>query len=75
METNIFRALVDMLPKEPLLVGTVTAVNGDGTVTLQLPGDGIQRVRGTATVGTDVFFKAGVIDSPAPALTPVSIQV
>lgn len=73
--TNVFRQLMDLLPQSPLLVGTVAADHVDGTVTVTLPGGSQIRVRGSRTVGTQVFVKDGVIETDAPVLTTVVIEV
>lgn len=75
MTTNLFRQLLDLLPEAPLLRGTVTVVNSDETVTVQLSGGGLQRVRGVAAVDDRVFVRKGVIEGPAPALTDVTIDI
>jgi hypothetical protein len=75
MQTNLYRALRDLLPEPTLQVATVTALNADGTTTVQYPGGGTQRVRGEATVATQVFVRAGVIEGEAPALTLVEIEI
>lgn len=74
IQDNLFLALRALFPQEPELVGDVTAVHSDGTVTVQLPGGGVQRVRGVAETGDAVFFKAGVITGPAPDLTALTIE-
>lgn len=73
--TNIFRALRDLFPPELLQSGTVTATHANGTVTVQLPGGGTLRVRGTETVGTNVFVKDGKTEGAAPALAPITIDI
>jgi hypothetical protein len=72
--SNIYTLFKDLLPKYPLMVGQVTAIdNGVATITLQ---DGkIMQARGTATVGDNVFFRDGVIEGPAPSLTLEVIDV
>ncbi len=75
MTTNLFRQLLDLLPESPLFVGTVTVVNGDETVTVQLAGGGFLRVRGVGAVDDRVFVRNGVIEGPAPALTDVTIDI
>lgn len=64
---NVWTELSKLLPQEPLLVGTVSAVSGD-TVTVDLVGQGTVRVRGTAQTGDKVFVRYGKIDSIAPNL-------
>jgi len=74
---NIFRRLVELLPDDPLLLGTVTAKNSDGTATITLPGGGVQRVRdrlGSAP-GTRVFIQGGAVTGPAPALPYSELEV
>ena len=73
--TNIYRALLELLPQDPLLVGDVTAVNADDTRTVTLPGGGTVRVRGEAAEGDRVFVRGGLIEGPAPALTFLTIDV
>jgi hypothetical protein len=74
LQTNLYRALREMLPEAPLLAGEVIALNADGTATVEFPGGGTQRVRGSAAVSDQVFVRAGVIEGPAPALTPVTVE-
>lgn len=74
MQTNLYRALRELLPEPPLLSGVVTAVHGDGTATVEFPGGGTQRVRGSATVADNVFVRNGLIEGEAPALTPLTIE-
>lgn len=72
--TNLYRALRDLLPEAPLLVADVTVVHADGTVTVQYPGGGTQRVRGVAAVDDRMFVRAGVLDGPAPELTFITVE-
>ena len=73
MSRNVFRQFIDLLPARPLLVGTVTATDGDVS-TVELPGGGVLRARGQASVGTKVFVQDGVIQGPAPDL-PLFVDV
>ncbi len=75
MQTNLYRALRELMPEPPLLVATVTAINADQTRTVEFPGGGTQRVRGDAAVSDRVFVRNGVIEGPAPALTLLTIDV
>jgi hypothetical protein len=75
MQTNLYRALRDLLPEPALLVATVTAINADDTLTVTFPGGGTQRVRGDAAVNDRVFVRAGVVEGPAPALTFLTIDL
>lgn len=74
MSTNPFKRLIALLPQRPLQVGTVIAVAG-GVATLELPGGGRDQARGAAAVGDRVFFRDGVIEGAAPALTFVEISL
>lgn len=71
---NIFQAFRALLPQTPLQAGTVESV-GSGVVTLTLPGGGAVVVRGSAAVGDRVFFRDGVVESVAPALEAIEIEV
>lgn len=75
LQTNAYRALLELLPQAPLQVGEVTSLNTDGTRTVQLPGGGEIRARGTAALNDRVFVRDGLIEGPAPALTVLTIDV
>lgn len=75
MQTNVYRALLEILPQAPLLVGVVAVDHADGSVTVQFPGGGTQRVRGVADVADRVFVRAGLVEGPAPALTAITIEI
>lgn len=74
MSTNTY-ALFRSLLKEPRLnIGTVALVsNGEASITL--PGGGVVRARGDATVGQKVFVRNRVIEGTAPNLPIVLIEV
>lgn len=72
--TNIWRAIREAAGIPLLQVGDVAADNGDGTVTVTLPGGGQLRVRGSAAVSTRVFIKDGKIDGEAPDLPFVAVE-
>lgn len=74
MPRNIFRALAEVLPDPPLQVATVQVV-AEGRVTLELPGGGVLIARGVATEGQSVFVRDGLIESEAPALPIVMLEV
>lgn len=75
MDTNIYRALRDLLPAPALTVATVVSAHADGTATISYPGGAQQRVRGTGSVGAQVFVRDGRIEGPAPQLPSVTIEV
>jgi hypothetical protein len=72
--SNAFARLIGLLPGDPLLVGTVTAI-ADGVATVELPDGGVLRARGAASVDDRVFVRAGAIEGQAPALSYVEIDV
>lgn len=74
MSTNLFRKLLDLLPDPALQVGQVVSISG-GVATIQLPGGGTLKARGTAAVSDTVFVRGGVIEGAAPSLTVVAIDV
>lgn len=71
MLTNAWREFEALNPPAPLLVGDVAGISG-GVATITLPGGGVLRARGEATVGQRVYVRDGVIEGPAPALTYVT---
>lgn len=74
MLRNPFKMLQDLVARPGAEIGVVQSVaSGEAAVTL--PGGGVLRVRGTATVGDTVFIRDGVIESTAPSLPIVLIDV
>lgn len=74
MPKNIYRTFLDLLPARDLQVGTVTAI-ANGVATVELPGGGVLRARGEAAIGDLVFVRDGLIESQAPSLTVVLIEI
>lgn len=72
--SNPFKQLLALLPGRPLQVGDVTA-SVDGVSTVQLPSGAALQVRGTATIGSRVFVRDGVIEDSAPTLPIVEIEI
>jgi len=74
--SNVYRALLDLLPAPALLIGEVLAVHADNTSTVELP-DGTQlRVRGgIVAVGQPAFVHHGVIEGLAPAMVATVIEI
>lgn len=72
---NVLKAFLDLIPSSPLLVGEVVATDGS-SVRIQLPDGTLCSARGSAEVGTSVYFRAGgVIESDAATLPFVEIEV
>ena len=64
---NLYEQFRQLIPDPLLLAGTVVGV-GSGVVTVALPGGGLIRARGNATVGQTVFVRDEVIEGIAPSL-------
>lgn len=71
---NLYKVFRDLIPEPALQVGTVLSVSG-GVASLELPGGGILKARGEATVGQRVFVRDGVIESAAPNLPVELIEI
>ena len=71
---NVYEQFRQLLPDAPLQVGTVIEV-GAGVVTVQLPGGGMTRARGSAAVGDSVFVRDGVLEAVAPNLSLEIIEI
>ena len=71
---NLYEQFRQLLPDPPLQTGIVTEV-GSGVVTVQLPGGGVLRARGSADVGQRVFVRDGVVQAIAPSLTLEIIDI
>ena len=64
---NLYEQFRQLIPDPPLQAGTVVGV-GSGVVTVALPGGGLIRARGNATVDQTVFVRDEVIEGIAPSL-------
>ena len=71
---NAYEQFLQLLPDAPLQVGVVTDV-GAGVVTVQLPGGGTARARGSAAVGERVFVRDSVLEAVAPNLALEIIEI
>ena len=65
--TNLYEQFRQLIPEAPLQTGTVTSVNV-GSVTVALPGGGLVRSRGQASIGQKVFVRDNTIEGIAPNL-------
>jgi hypothetical protein len=74
---NLFKRLIELLPADALLLGTVTAVHTDGTVTVTFPGGGAQRLRDPlgSTLNSQVFVQGNVVQGAAPNLPFYELEV
>jgi hypothetical protein len=71
---NVYEQFKQLLYDPPLQVGTVSEV-GTGVVTVQLPGGGTVRARGSASMGARVFVRDGVLEAVAPNLSLEIIEI
>ena len=71
---NLYEQFRQLIPDPPLQAGTVVGV-GSGVVTVALPGGGLIRARGNATVGQTVFVRDEVIEGIAPSLPLEIIEI
>ena len=71
---NVYQQFRALLPDPPLQAGTVTEVAA-GVVTVQLPGGGLLRARGSAEVGQQVFVRDDLVEAVAPNLPLEVIEV
>lgn len=62
---NLYTEIKALLGPGRLEIGKVLSV-ANGTAVLELPGGGIIRARGAATVGNRVYVQDGVIQGVAP---------
>ena len=74
MFSNPYARFLALLPPKPLMVGTVSGVNGS-VATVTLEGGGQLQARGQVTVGDRVFVRDGLIEGEAPNLTYISAEV
>jgi hypothetical protein len=71
---NVYEQFKQLLSDPPLQVGTVSEI-GNGVVTVQLPGGGMVRARGSANMGARVFVRDGVLEAVAPNLILEIIEI
>ena len=71
---NLYEQFRQLIPDQPLQAGTVVGI-GSGVVTVALPGGGLIKARGNATVGQKVFVRDDAIEGIAPSLTLEIIEI
>lgn len=71
---NLYQQFRQLIPDPPLQAGTVVGI-GSGVVTIALPGGGLIKARGNATVGQKVFVRDDTIEGIAPSLTLEIIDI
>lgn len=71
---NLYEQFRQLIPDPPLQVGTVVAV-GSGVVTVAMPGGGLIKARGSASIGQNVFVRDDTVEGLAPALMLELIEI
>jgi len=71
---NLYEQFRQLMPEPPLQAGTVIAADV-GSVTVQIPGGGRIKARGSAAIGQNVFVRDDVVESVAPTLTLEIIEI
>lgn len=71
---NLYQIFKSLLPQTPLLVGTVVAVFTTGC-SVELPDGAVISARGSASLGTKVFVRNGLIEGEAPNLSVVEVTL
>lgn len=72
---NVYQALLAILPKNPLLVGTVVAAAGD-ELRIELPDGTLASARGAYSIGATVTFRpGGAVEGSAGSLPVFDIEV
>lgn len=71
---NLYEQFRQLIPDPALRAGTVISV-GTGVVTVQLPGGGLIKARGTAAIGQNVFVRDDVVEGIAPSLPMELIEI
>jgi hypothetical protein len=74
---GFWKRFIDLLPKSPRYIGTVTSVDGDGLHTIQLTGGGFITCLSNTTfqVADKVFVTDKKIEGKAPSLPTEIIEV
>lgn len=71
---NQWTLFKDLLPRDPLLVATLSSTDG-GTAIMTLLDGGVVRVRGTGTPGAKYYIRAGKIDGEAPNMAQNEVVI
>lgn len=71
---NLFSLFKDLIPSNPLVIGTIQVSEGD-THQVELVGGGVLVARGKALPGQRVFISGDVIQGVAPNLPTELIEV
>lgn len=71
---NQWIAFQTLLPKDPLLIGTLKSTDGSVS-TMQLIDGGVMNVRGTGNVGEKYYIRSGQIQGEAPNMNQSEVVI
>jgi hypothetical protein len=71
---NVWALFKELLPRDPLLIGTLTSTDGTTSVMTLIDG-GVVSVRGTGTVSGKYYIRGGRIEGEAPDMTAQEVVV
>jgi hypothetical protein len=71
---NVWQGFKDLLPRDPLLVGTLASTDGQTSLMTLIDG-GVIRVRGTGIIDSKYYIRAGRIENQAPNLEVSEIVI
>ncbi len=73
---NLWAKFKSLIPEEPLIIGTVSSINADGTSTITTYTGGTMRIKGqSVAVGAKAFVRFGEITGPAPSLPLTVVDI
>jgi hypothetical protein len=76
MLIDVWKQFNGLLPSQTVIVATVTAINGDGTSTLQTPEGGTLIAQGVIVgVGGKAYVQGGRVIDAAPDLPAYDLSV
>lgn len=71
---NVWALFKELLPRDPLLIGTLASTDGSTSVMTLIDG-GVVSVRGTGTAGGKYYIRGGRVEGEAPNMTQQEIVV
>jgi len=71
---NVWALFKELLPRDPLLIGTLASTDGTTSVMTLIDG-GVVSVRGTGTAGGKYYLRSGRIEGEAPAMAQQEVVV
>lgn len=73
---NIWKLFSDLIPEDPVLIGTVLTHTPDGYSTLATPGGGVVKAKGVSVaIGDKAFIQGGEVRGEAPDLPFYEVTV